>query len=563
MTSFDDKTIAANQARMESERYGFDSLRGEIADLVLPMQGGFNTRHLSQGHVQTNAMFDEYAAQALQDAVSIFEGFVMPRGQKWQNIALGETAPAELDTVENKRWLESKRDLVFSMRNDPKSGFTSATHSCAESLMGFGEQSFWVDKRYDDFGRFAGFSYQSEHVAGVWADLDAEGRPMRVHRKFELTAEAATRKWGDKCPPAVRDAMDPLKKRAHEKFEFIHVIERNPRVVPGRIDAAGMPWRGCYYSPRDKDGDRVFATGGYRTLRRIVSYFARSHNESYGRGPAVQLLPTVRGMQVVSQDRVLAVEFNVKPPFLAPDDDLDEAIIALKPFGITYGGLDSMGHEQLKPLFGTSIDLNGAEGLVVDQRATVDRGFFRDLLQLNREYKTHISAARTLEEIGEKGLLLAPLARQEQEWFAPLLDAELDLLREEGFLDDMPPMLREYFASGGGIGTTFDNKLTQMQEAVEAAGYLRTAEQVASIATFDPGAVKLFQREYPLPRVLPALGRINGVPAKWQSTDDEKAAFDQQEQQQAQLAQILEAAPAIANAAKSAAQAGAIDGGTT
>lgn len=562
MLGFDDKTIEANQARMESDRYGFDSMRGEIADLVLPQQSGFNTRYLSQGRVQTNGMYDEYAAQALQDGVSLFEGFVMPRGQKWQNIELPDTAPRELDTVENKRWLESKRDLVFGMRRDPKSGFTTATHASAESLFGFGEQSFWVDKRFDAFGRFAGISYQNEHLSGVWVEHDAEGNPMRVHRKFWLTAEAAQLKWGaDRITPAIREAMDPLKKRSHERFEFLHVIERNPRMEPGRLDAAGMPWRGCYYSCRDKQGERVFVTGGYRTLRRIVSYFARSHNESYGRGPSNMVMPSTRGSQVMMQDRVLGTEMTVKPPFLAPSDDLDQAIIALSPFGITYGGLDDMGRETLKPLFGTSIDLSYAKDLHGEVRQTIDRGYFRDLLQLNRELKTHISAARTMEEIGEKGILLSPLARQEQEWFAPLLDVELDLLHDEGFLDDMPPSLAEYFGMGGSTATSFDNKLTQMMEAMEAAAYLRTGEQVASVAQFDPGAVKMFVREYPLDKVIPGLGRANGIPAKWQATETEKRAFDEQEAMAAQAQQLLEAAPVIADAAKNAAQAGAIDGG--
>lgn len=559
---FDDKTIAANQARMESDRYGFDSMRGEIADLVLPQQSGFNTRYMHQGRVQTNAMFDEYAAQALQDGVSLFEGFVMPRGQKWQNIALPETAPKELDTVENKRWLEAKRDLIFGMRSDPKSGFTTATHTSAESLFAFGEQSFWIDKRFDSYGRFVGMSYQSEHLSGVWVEHDAEGNPMRVHRKFELTAEAAQRKWGaDRISPAVRDAMDPLKQRSSEKFEFLHVIERNPRVEPGRLDAAGMPWRACYYSTRDKQGERIFVDGGYRTLRRIVSYFARSHGESYGRGPSNLVLPSTRGSQVMMQDRVLGTEMTVKPPMLAPSDELDQAIVNLSPWGITYGGLDDMMREQIKPLFGNSIDLSHAKDLHGEVRMAIDRGYFRDLLQINRELKTHITAARTMEEIGEKGILLSPLARQEQEWFAPSLDTELDLVHDEGFLDDMPPALAEYFGMGGSVGSTFDNRLTQMMDAMEAAAYLRTGEQVASVAQFDPSVVKVFLREYPLAKVIPGLGRVNGIPSKWQATEEEKAAVDEQEAQAAQMQQLLAAAPVIADAAKNAAQAGAIDGG--
>lgn len=556
--SFTDKAIAANQARMESERSGFDAMRGEIADLVLPQSSGYGYGQTiaSQGRSQTNRQYDEYAALALQDGVSAFEGFVMPRGQKWQRMQALRRALMTNVTV--AQWFEAKEDLIFSMRNDPKSGFTDNVHASAESLFAFGEQSMWVDKRFDDFGRFVGLSYQSEQVDGVYCDLDAEGNPMRVHRKFRLTAEQAHLKWGERSPPSVRDAMDPAKAMTRSEFTFIHVIERNTNRMPGRIDHAGMPWRACYYSERDKDGEHVFMTGGYRTMRRIVSHFARTSGESYGRGPAGLVLPAIRASQVMMQDRVLATEMNVKPPMLAPDDDLDEAIIALGPFGITYGGLDEQGREQLKPLFGNSIDLNGASELHGEVRQVIDRVFYRDLMQINREMKTHITATRTMEEIGEKGILLSPLARQEGRWFAPMLDVEIDLLWEEGFLDDMPGVLRDEFEGGGGIRVYYDNNLTRMQEANEAAGYLRTAEQIASIAQFDGTVVGMFTREYPMAKVVPALGAVNGIPASWRATDEEKAAQDEQEAMEKAAATMLQAAPVLADAAKSAAQAGAV-----
>lgn len=550
---FDAKVIERNQTRMESERSGFDTLRREIAALILPNSSHYDSRYLSQGQASA-IQYDEYAALACDDGVSAFEGFTMPRGQKWQRMKVADERI--MASVANQQWFESKAALIFSMRNDPKSGFTNATHTSGTSLFSYGEQSTWVDKRFDPMGRFIGLSYQSEDVGGVWCDLDAEGNPLRIHRLFTLTAEQAKAKWQDQAPAKVREAMAATTPRTDEPFEFIHVIERNERMLSGRIGAEGMPWRACYYSRKDKT---AFQTGGYRTLRRIVSRFERAHHESYGRSPAMRVLPAIRASQIMMQDRVLAVELGLKRPMLAPSDDLDSAIINLGPWGITYGGLDEMGRETLKPMFDAP-DLQWAQALHEEVHGVIDRAFYRDLMQINREMKTHITAARTLEEIGEKGILLAPLARQEQEWFAPMLDVELDLLHEEGFLDDMPPDLIEHFGRGAGVTVVYDNNLSRMQQAGEAAGYLRTAEQVASIAQFDPSAVQAFTREYPLDKVIPGLGDVNGVPARWRATDDEKAATDDAKQREAMLQQVLAAAPVLADSAKSVAEAGAIDG---
>jgi hypothetical protein len=84
---------------------------------------------------------------------------------------------------------------------------------------------------------------------------------------------------------------------------------------------------------------------------------------------------------------------------------------------------------------------------------------------------------------------------------------------------------------------------------------------VGAIAAFDKEAVNDFRREYPLDKVIPGLGESNGMPPRWRSTDEEKQAFDDQRQQAAMLEQVMAAAPALAQAGKTAAEAEAIGGG--
>lgn len=543
---FDDTTIEANQVRMESRRSGFDSMRSELAAMLLPHRPEYNQRSIGASNPRTETPFDEYAALALMDGVAAFEGFTMPRGQKWQGIEIGDEALMSNLAVE--QWLEQVSLRVFRMRNDPESGFTSAIHEGVENLYAMGEQSLWVDRRRDDRGRFKGISYQAESIDGVFVENDAEGRPLRVHRRFRLSAEAALHKFGRDTPKKVREAAEKQTTTATD-FEFLHVIERNPAVAPDRIDNGAMPWRACYFSVADK---AHFQAGGYRVLRRIISRWNKSSEQDYGTGPARLVLAAIRAAQVMMQDRVLGVEQLVKPPLLVEDDELDRSVIDLGPYGVTYGGL-SQGRPTIAPLF-PAIDLSQAKDLHGEVRTVIDYAFQRHLLQINREQKTHISAARTIEEIAEKGVLLSPLARQEGELFAPLLNAELDILWDEGLLDDMPPVLFAWFRAGAGVQATYDNRLTQMMLASEAAGYFRMAEQVGAIAQYAPDAIGMFTREYPLAKVVPGLGRVNGVPARWRASDEEKAAGDQADAQAAQQQLLLEAIPVLTGAAANLSQ---------
>jgi hypothetical protein len=551
MPLLEPKAIEANQARMESARSAHDSLWAEIATLAFPRQsqffgGGLEAAGWNQWNTSAAVMHDAYTAQALEDGVSAFEGFVLPRGQRWQKLELGDEAL--MRKVPVRAWLEQVEMRLFALRNDPMSGFAGAVHESGMSLFAFGAQSMWVDKRRDlGTGRVIGLSYQSEFIGDIWIECDAQGYPMRIHRRFRLTAEAAWREWGDKCPPKVAEAANSAKAEDHTReFAFLHVIEPNMRMEPGRLDAKGKPWLAAYYGAEDK---AVFMEGGSTSLPRIVSRFARSPNADWGYSPMMTVLPMVRQLQAITIDRTIAAEMALKPPILAMDDELDGPLLEVKPYGVTFGGLD----ERSEPVFKTWFDhgdATDAEKLTIDARALIDRVFYRDLLQINREMKSHVSAARVMEEVAEKGLLLSPLARQENEWLSRMTQRELALMEEMGLLDDMPGEIAEYFEDQGRLDIRYDNTLSHMQEAGKSVAFLNLAQQVGLLAQYDKGYVENFKREYPPSKVLPELGRIAGVPAAMQATEAERAAYDDDKAQAAQLEQLLAAAPAIGGAVR-------------
>jgi hypothetical protein len=558
----DGQTIKANQTRMESARWSYESAWGEIARLVYPEMasfygGGMYAWSYNQGMpFQAVQMHDPYAAQALEDGVSLFEGFVMPRGQRWQQLKLGDEALMRKVSV--RQWVEQVEMRLFAQRMNPESGFVGAVHESAMSLYAFCTQSMWVDLRYDWTGQIAGLSYQSEFIGEIYIERDAEGRPMRIHRKFALNAEQARLKWGARKPPSVTKALEGPNAQPTKMFEFIHVIERNGAAEPGRSDWRGMPWASCYMVSAGGD-EESFAHGGYRSLPRIVSSFARAARSPWGRSPTMRVLPKIRLLQEIERDRVLGAELRLKPPLLTDDDELDGAILALRPHGITHGGLDDRGNPKFRT-FLEDTDATDARYLGEEARAAIDKAYGKDLLQLNRELKTHITATRTAEENAEKGLLLAPLARQEGEWLAPMTTRELALMGEIGLLDDMPGEVAEYFADRGEFAWEFDNELSKMMEASKSAAFLSVAEQVGLLAQYDKTYVEDFRREFPPHRVLPELGRIARVPAAMMATAEDLAAYDEKKAADEQAALLLQAAEVAGNVAKNAAQAGAIEG---
>lgn len=554
---FKAEAIKANQQRMERNRSGIDQYWTLIARLVYPEMDGFDQRSYRKFHALRHpgegGTHDAYAALALDDGVSVAQGFTTPHGKRFQKLALPEPL---MRSVRNQQWVEEIEYTLFDLRNDPQSGFVQATYQGFMSLYAFGAQSEWVDVRRDWRGYPIGLRYENEFIGEIYWERDSRSGHLRKHKRFNLTAEQAHDRFGEDAPKVVREAMQ--ERRGSTEFTFLHVIEMNTGADPDRIDAKGMPIKSCYYVCGADD--EVFMEGGYRTMPRVTSIYSPTATTDWGYSPTMRVLPQILRLQAIDNDRTLGAELNLLPPFLSMDDELDGAILEMVAGGVTFGGLDERGNPKYLPL-GIQGDASDARELAMEARAAIDKAYGRDLLQINRELKTHITATRTAEEMAEKGVLLAPLARQEAEWLSPMTQRELALMAEHDMLPDMPDEIADYFAEHGSLHWTYDNQLSRLRKAEDSAAFLGLAEQVGALSNMagpEGGQAVLneFARTYSMPRVMEMLGDNAGVPAKIKMTEEEQEAFDAREAEEAQRAAQLQAVSVLAEAAKNTAAAG-------
>jgi hypothetical protein len=118
--------------------------------------------------------------------------------------------------------------------------------------------------------------------------------------------------------------------------------------------------------------------------------------------------------------------------------------------------------------------------------------------------------------------------------------------------EDVPEDLRRDNA----IDIEYDSPLTRAMKAEEGVGIMRTIEFAANVAnlTKDAGIMRKFN----MPRAVERISEINGAPPDIMFSDDEMAAKDAQDQQAAAVQQTLEAAPQMAQTAKTLAEANQI-----
>lgn len=547
---WDATSIEREQTEMEQARQPFEQMMRDAAIWFLPGHQQFDAMAWTnaggaRGPSMDVRIFDPHAQQSIEQAISLFEGYVMPRGQLWQRWELPDEDLMKLRHV--REWVEGKNRLLFKYRNDPKSGFTGQVHESIGSLMAMGSQSMWPDIRRDLLGRAVGLSYQSDFIGQVYVKTDHMGLVSTVHYTFTWTAEKAFSAFGEDAPECVHKAIRD--KRTTATFRFIHAVKPNAEFDPERIDWRGKPWAGCYFC-RD-EGGKVFKRGGYRAMPRIVSRYSVAPNEDYGRCPAFTVLPAVRASQQMVQDMILASELSAMPPLGAHSDMLDQTI-KYAAHQVTYGAIDHRGNRKLVPLIEGS-DMSGSMELLQRMQTLIDRAFFVDMLQIRQDLKSHVTDSQLYQREEEKGMLLAPLANQETEWLSPMLDREIDLMDEMGDFDDMPGEVAEAIEGGMDLmSVSYDNGLSRAQEAGQAAGYFRLTEQLAPHWQADQSgeAYAAFQRKFPPELVLSNLARINGVPASWEAPEDQQEAEKEAALHRSQSQDLITALPAVAKSAK-------------
>jgi hypothetical protein len=119
-----------------------------------------------------------------------------------------------------------------------------------------------------------------------------------------------------------------------------------------------------------------------------------------------------------------------------------------------------------------------------------------------------MTAAEAMLRSQEKARLLAPtMGRQQSEFLGPMVERELDLLDQMGWLPPMPAVLKE---AGGLVDVEYTSPLNKAQRAEEGLAIVRTIESATTLAQVDPTIMFNFDGD----AIVRELAEINGVPEK-------------------------------------------------
>jgi hypothetical protein len=533
-------SILREQSAMEANRGTFEGHWQEVAERLHPRMAIFHGLK-TDGSKNSERIFDGTAPLALERFASAVNGYVTPSNQRYQGL---ETNIPELnDNHEVREWCEEATDIIFNLRYSDLANFDSQMQEIYMSLGAFGTGCMFIDEIVGQ-----GVMYKSIPLNEVYICENHQGMIDRVHRKFQMTARNIKAQFPKATLP--EKVETEARDRPNTKFWVLHCVYPNPDRKEGDRSYRGMKYVSRYLLQAEKHELEI---GGYRSFPYAISRYVTQPGEIYGRGPGMTVLGDIKVLNEMQKTILRAAHLATDPPILLFEDGALSGF-KMKPSALNFGGLDAQGREMAKPFqSGAKFDL-GFE-MQEQKRKLINDAFLLTLFQILVD-APKMTAYEVMTRMQEKGQLIGPvMGRQRKETLSVVTARELDIAEANGILPPRPQVMLDM---GARVRIAAKGPLERLQRAEEGAGILRTLEAITPLAQIDQAALA----PYKIEKISRTLAEINGVPADCMYSEEELEEKAAEDQQQAELAQLIQAAPLAGKAAKDMAQAQQITAST-
>ena len=388
----------------------------------------------------------------------------------------------------------------------------------------------------EDGGEKSVLNFRSFPVETVCYAENSQGRVDTLFREMEMTARQLVQEFDQaNLPERIRnDAYS--EKQKDNKHKILHAVFPRCDRIEGCQDAKNMPFADVYI---DIESKSIIYESGFEEYPFAVCHFEKADNESYGRGPGMNMLPTIKMCNRMSQAYILGREHQSDPTYLVPDGSLlskdfnkdPGAVIPYKP------DINGSKPEMLPNTvnFGTLFeDIKSIE-------ETIKYGFFWDIFDPLGDLK-QITA--TEAEIRNEGKLIpfAPLSGSlHSDLFRVIIHRVYGICMRRGYLPAQPPRLAE----SPDYKVEFVSKIALSMKKLETLGWLQTEASLTNLAAVKPEIIDNFDTD----KIVREMGLANGIAPSWlvneKDRDEARAARAEAAQQQAAAEQLLAGTSAL------------------
>jgi len=526
--------------KLKARRGNWETLWQELTELLIPRKDDIIITR-SPGERRNLRVFDNTGMQALQTLAGALQGLLTNPSSLWFFLTTGDENLDKEDAV--KEWLQDSTRVIINILNN--SNFHTEVYENYIDLASIGTSSNLILEDDEFVVRF-----KAEHISEIHIDENSKGLVDEVIRRFKWTPRKLIGEFGSKSLHP--DVLKAFEDDSEIEFDVQH------SVYPFRVDkdekakVGQKPFISQYHLPQF---NHEIIEEGFEEFPYVVSRWAKSTGEIYGRSPGMNALPDLKTLQEMTRVTIQGAQKTVDPAIQLPDDGFVLPIMTA-PGSINYYRSGSA--DRIEPIFNDARIDFGFEAMR-EKRNRVREAFFTDQLQLGVG-GPQMTATEVAQRTEERMTLLAPfLSRQNFEFLRPMINRVFNIADRKGLIPEAPDAVVDRK-----IDVRYSSLIAQAQRARELNNMLRTIEAVTPVIQMQPEAADIIEGDN-FVREAAALLNFPASAIRSNKQLEELRAARQQAQAEQQKADedaaTAQQAAQIGQAVNQGAQAGAVGQG--
>jgi hypothetical protein len=518
--------IIERYTRLKNLRDGYwINVWREVRQYVYPTYSDF----LHEGGARGVSIFDTTAIEARKRLAAGMYNWMAPPDKRWFELVPEDDELAKDEEVKDF-FSEVTKIISFAMANSNwATVLIQVLNNLACGLDGV---------VYCEDGGNLPLNFRSFPVETVCYSENSKGKVDTVFREFKMTARQIVQEFGNEDLPEKIRTCAADSKRMDDSFTILHAVFPRSNRQEDMLDNKNMPYADCYIELESK---KIIYESGFEEYPFAVCRFDKSDNETYGRGPGLDMLPDIKMLNRMRQSYIIASERQADPSYMVPDGSLVGKEFNKDPGGVIVYKPDING---AKPeVLVNAANLTKLYQDIEAEREKIKMGFYWDIFDPLGDLK---SITATEAEIRNEGKMIpfAPIAGNlHSELFRVIIHRVFGICSRRGMLPEPPQKLID----NPDYKIEFVSKIALSIKKIESLGWLQTEASLANMLAIKPDVADNFD----LDEVARDMAMNNGANPKWlkpvKEVAEARAARAQQQQQMQSAETMLAGASALGN----------------
>lgn len=310
---------------------------------------------------------------------------------------------------------------------------------------------------------------------------DAWGKVDTVFREVKMTPRQMAQ-YFDTLPEKLASLASDEKKM-DEKRTLLHAVFPRENRDERLGDNRNMPYADVYIDLETKE---IVREGGFQEFPFAVCRFEKAANDTYGRGPGINLLPDIRQLMAMEEAYTLARSHQADPSYIAPDGSILSRNFNRDPGSLViYKPTMDGGKPEMLP---TNPNINTLYADIQEMQKRIEMGFFLDIFDPLGDLR-NMTAAEAQIRNEAKMVPFAPIAgNMHNELFRVVLHRVFGILSRSGALPELPEKLLDQ----PDYKVEFVSKIALSIKKTETLALYEADTIIAAYAQRDPSVLDNF-----------------------------------------------------------------------